>query len=304
MHVSSTLGTGPAQSLEAMTEIARSYRDAGVHALWLNDGYNIDPLTAIAAMGTAVEGLRFGTAIVTILPRHPLTLAGQALTVQSATRNRLTLGIGPGHRHQVEAKLGLAWDRPVSYTEEYLQILRPLLAGAETDFRGKLLRAQGSLQFEGTVPPPLLVAALRPRMLRIAGEQADGTVAVWTGVRNVGEWIVPRVTEAAERAGRPAPQVVVNVPLCITDDPAGTRAWSASAFEVSKVVPTYKELFEREAGPGAGPEDVVLVGDEAAVERQLRSYADAGATEFVAFPFGPDLPRTIAFLGEMNRSIR
>jgi alkanesulfonate monooxygenase SsuD/methylene tetrahydromethanopterin reductase-like flavin-dependent oxidoreductase (luciferase family) len=93
------------------------------------------------------------------------------------------------------------------------------------------------------------------------------------------------------------------VPLCVTDDAEGTRAWAANAFEVSKVVPTYKELFEREAGPGGGPEDVVLVGDEAAVEQQLRAYADAGATEFVAFPFGPDLPRTIAFLGEMNRSL-
>jgi F420-dependent oxidoreductase-like protein len=272
-----------------------------VHALWLNDGYNIDPLTAIAAMGTAVDGLRFGTAIVTILPRHPLTLAGQAMTVQTATQNRFTLGIGPGHRHQVETKLGLRWDRPASYTEEYVRVLRPLLAGEETDFQGELLRAQGRLQFDGVAPPPVLVAALRPRMLRLAGEHADGTVVVWTGVRNVGEWIVPRVTEAAGRAGRPAPQVAVNVPLCITDDPEGTRAWSAQAFAVSKVVPTYRELFEREAGPGAGPENVVLVGDEAAVERQLRSYADAGATEFVAFPFGPDLPRTIAFLGEMNR---
>jgi len=304
VRVSSTLGTGPAQSLEAMTEIARSYRDAGVHALWLNDTYTVDPLTAIAAMGTAVDTLHFGTAIVTILPRHPLMLASQALTTQSATGDRLTLGIGPGHRHQVEAKLGIPWTRPVSYTEEYVQILNSLFSGAETDFSGELLRTSGRLQLDGAAAPPLLVAALRPRMLRLAGEQADGTIVVWTGLRNVSEWIVPRISEAAEQAGRPAPQVVVNVPLCVTDDPDSTRAWSAKAFEVSKVVPTYKELFEREAGPGAGPEDVVVVGDEAGVERQLRSYADAGATEFVAFPFGPDLPRTIAFLGEMNRSLR
>lgn len=303
MLVSSTLGTGAAQSIAGMVETARAYRDAGVHGLWLNDVYNVDPLTAIAAMGTAVDTLRFGTAIVTIMPRHPLTLAGQAMTVQGAIGNRLTLGVGPGHRAQVEPRLGLSWDRPVSHTDEYLQILRSLLSGAETSFHGELLHAAGRIQIDGATAPPLLISALRPRMLRIAGERADGTVVVWAGVRTVGDWIVPRITETARRAGRPSPQIVANVPLCVTDAPEATRTWAAGAFAASRRVPSYRWLFEREAGPGAGPADVVLVGDERAVERQLRTYADAGATEFVAFPFGPDLPRTIAFLGSMNRSL-
>lgn len=146
----------------------------------------------------------------------------------------------------------------------------------------------------------MLLAALGPAMLRVAGELADGTVTVWTGVRTVATHVVPRITAAAEAAGRPAPRVVVNLHIAVTDDAGGARAWVAEHFGAAGLVPGYRTLFELE-GAG-GPADVVVAGDERSVAKELGRYADAGATEFIAVPFGPDeqITRTLTFLGDPN----
>jgi alkanesulfonate monooxygenase SsuD/methylene tetrahydromethanopterin reductase-like flavin-dependent oxidoreductase (luciferase family) len=139
-------------------------------------------------------------------------------------------------------------------------------------------------------------------MLRIAGELADGTVAVWTGVRTVATHIAPRITAAADAAGRPAPRVLVNLPIAVTDDPASARNWIADHFGGASTVPRYRALFEMEGASGGA--DVAIVGDEHDVEKELHRFADAGATEFIAVPFGPpdQVTRTLTFLGGLNKT--
>ncbi len=229
-----------------------------------------------------------------------MALAGQALTVQAATGNRLTLGIGPGHKHQVETALGMSYERPARHTREYLSALMPLLRGEPVRFDGEIHHVAGHIRTPGARPPSVLLAALGPVMLRTAGELADGTVTVWTGVRTVATHIAPLVTAAADAAGRPAPRVVVNLPIAVTDDPGGARAWIAEHFGGSRQVPSYRALFEREGVSGAG--DVVIAGDERHVSGELRRFADAGATEFIAVPFGPpeQIARTLTVLGGLN----
>jgi F420-dependent oxidoreductase-like protein len=248
-----------------------------------------------------VPSLSLGTPVVQIYPRHPLALAGQALSVQAAIGNRLTLGIGPSHRVLVEPTLGLKYDRPAQHTREYLSALVPLLHGEPVDFHGEQLQAVGQLAVSGAEPPSVLVSALGPVMLRTAGELTDGTIAAWTGPRTISEHIVPRITAAAEAAGRPAPRVLVSVPVAVTDDADAERAWVAARFCAAESLPSYRAMLDIEGVSGVG--DVVVVGDEGEVERQLRRLADAGATEFIATPFGPadQVKRTLEVLGSLNQ---
>jgi hypothetical protein len=170
-----------------------------------------------------VPGIEVGTAVVQTYPKHPLALAGQALTARAISGNAFTLGLGPSHREIIEGTFGLDYDRPARHVREYLSALMPLLRGEAVDYLGATLSVTGQITVPGATPPPVLLSALGPVMLRIAGELADGTVTVWTGPRAVAEHIVPRITEAARTAGRPAPRVVASAMVAITNDPGKVR---------------------------------------------------------------------------------
>ncbi|MET7327469.1 LLM class flavin-dependent oxidoreductase [Nonomuraea sp. NPDC005650] len=144
----------------------------------------------------------------------------------------------------------------------------------------------GQVAVAGT-PPPVLLAALAPAMLRLAGELADGTVTWMTGPRTLADHIVPSITKAAEAAGRPSPRVVAGLLVSVTDDEHGVRGRIAEQFGLAGQVPEYRAVLDRERA--AGPQDVAIVGDEAQVEGRLRRLRDAGVTDFFAAPFGsPD----------------
>jgi len=240
--------------------------------------HTADALTAATVAGLAVQGVPLGTAVVTTYPRHPLALASQALTVQAATGNRLTLGIEPGHKERVETTFGMTFDRPARHTREYLSVLMPLLHGEPVEFSGEIYRVAGQASTPGAQPPSVLLAALGPIMLRTAGELADGTVTVWTGVRTIATHIVPRITAAAGAAGRPAPRVVVNLPIAVTDDPEDARAWIAGHFGASSLMPSYRAMFELECA--------------------------RGAAKFLAVPFGSpeQVTRILTYLGHLNQA--
>jgi F420-dependent oxidoreductase-like protein len=216
--------------------------------------------------------------------RHPLVLASHALTVQAATGGRLTLGIGAGVAMMTGAMFGLPGDRPVRRMREYLPVLRALLHGESVAHEGETLTAAGAVDVPGAMPPPVLLAALGPAMLRAAGELADGAVTWMTGPRTLADHIVPSVTRAAEAAGRTRPRVVAGLLVCVTADEAGVRDRVAERFALAGQVPEYRATLDREGA--AGPQDVAVVGDENAVARQVRRLAEAGVTDFLAAPFG------------------
>ena len=142
----------------------------------------------------------------------------------------------------------------------------------------------------------------RRLVLRLAGERADGTILWMTGPATVRGHIVPEITAAAERAGRPAPRVVCQLPVCVTDDPAAVRAGADKLFAIYGQLPSYRAMLDREGA--AGPGDVAIVGDEDAVAAGIAAIADAGATDFVAIDFSrdDDAPRTRALLTSLTGS--
>lgn len=281
-----------------VTEIGAAVRTAeehGVERIWFSQRFGWDALTLIAGLAQSSSTIGYAVGVVPVYPRHPFALAAQALSVQALTGNRLTLGIGSSHPHVVEGMLGLSMDRPAAYVREYVEALQPLLSGQIADYQGERLTARGRLDVPGAEAPEVIVAALGPRMLKIAGELTSGTTTSWVGPDVLENFIRPTIDQAATAAGRPRPQVVAGVCVAVTDDPDATRAWIRSRFGAAGDMPAYRAVLDR--GGKAGPEDTAVLGDESAVAREIQRFADAGASEFLICPVGPDAERerTIRF---------
>jgi F420-dependent oxidoreductase-like protein len=283
--------------LPAVLDLVVDAEHRGFARAWFGQRTGWDPLTLIAAIGDRAPRIGLGTAVVVTWTRHPLVLAAEALTAQAAVQGRLTLGIGPSHQMIVENRFGHRWHRPGQHVEEQLDILSPALRGETVEVHGETVTAVGGLTVPDTPAPPLLLSAHGPRLLRLAGERADGVITVWTDARTVAEQVVPAVRAAA--AGRRDPQVVVGVIASLTADPDAAREYVAGAFGIAGELPSYRRSLDQ-AGL-AGPADAVLAGTEAELEKAVRRFADAGATELQLCPVGPpaERERTIAFFGEL-----
>jgi F420-dependent oxidoreductase-like protein len=283
--------------LPAVVDAVVDAERKGFARAWFGQRLGWDPLTAIAAVGDRAPRIALGTSIVVTWSRHPLTLAAEALTVQAAVQGRFTLGIGPSHQLIVESRFGHRWHRPGLHVEEQLDVLLPALRGEAVEVHGETVTAVGTLTAPGAPAPPLLLSAHGPRLLRLAGERADGVITTWTDPRSVAEHVVPAVQAAA--AGRPGPQIVVGVIATLTDDPDAARAHVAQNFGIAGQLPSYRRTLDQ-AGM-AGPEDTVLAGNEAELEKAVRRFGDAGVTELQLCPVGPpaERERTIAFFGEL-----
>ena len=294
-------------ALELMRDVAERLRrisDAerdGFDSYWLPQHFGADMLTVIAMAGMQTQRIELGTAVVPTYPRHPVALAQQALTAQVAVGGRLTLGIGVSHRSTIEEWLGIPYAHPARHIEEYLSVLRPLLRESGVDFQGREFRVAAELQIPDAdmVSCPVLMAALGPRMLEIAGRLADGTVTWMTGFNTLRDHVVPRLRESAAAAGNPPPRVCAGFPIAVTDRPDRARARADRLFQHYAALPSYRAMLERERAEGPG--DIAIVGSEEAVEEQLRNLAEMGATDFLATIFPVDgsqtsVTRTRAFL--------
>ena len=253
-----------------------------------------DALTVLALAGQRAATIELATGVAIAYHQHPLTLARQALTTNAAVGGRFTLGIGVSHPSMIEA-LGYSYERPVRYLREYLEILGPALAGEAVDHHGARLTAVGQVELPGAPPPPIVVAALGPLMLDLAGELSDGTVTTWPGPKTLEDNIIPRITKSAATAGRAAPQVIAGLPVVVTSDADAAREAIATTFAIADQVPAYRAVLDAEGLGGVA--DVSVVGDEEQVATRLRRFAEIGVTEFVALPFGD--PATITRTTEL-----
>ena len=287
--------TGPITFAEALAAAQQAER-ADLDSFWLPNIFALDALTALAAIGGQTERIELGTNVVPVYPRHPMALAQQALTTSVFTGGRLTLGVGLSHKFIIEGMFGMSFDAPSRYMREYLSILQPMLAGEAVQFEGAVLRTTGQLTVVDAHPVPVLVAAMGPRMLQLAGTMTDGTLLGWAGAKNVREYVAPAIRAAAEDAGRPAPRISTALPICVTDDVDAAHRLATELFAVYKDIPSYRTILDREGK--ATVADVALIGDEERVGEQLADLADAGVTDFAAAVYGApeERDRTMALL--------
>ena len=193
---------------------------------------------------------------------------------------------------------GLSYDHPGRNTEQYMRIISGLLRGEDVDFAGEDWTTH-SLGRAVTLdhPVPLLLSALSPRMLRIAGEFADGVVLWMASAKAIEGRIAPGLRAAAESAGRPAPRIVAGLPVAVHDDVDEARAATTAMSTMYSGMTNYQRIIE--AGGGTRPADVAIVGDEDSVQAQLQDLIAAGATDVWAQPIavGDDRAQRTASLG-------
>lgn len=269
---------------------------AGLSTVYVPQIFGWDALTLIAILGHEVEGIEFGTSVVPTYPRHPQMLAQQALTTQLATNGRLKLGIGLSHQVVIESMWGFSFEKPARHMREYLSILIPLLRNRGVQFEGETLKTMAQLQLPACDAPPVLLAALAPRMLELAGGTADGTITWMVGNKTLASHIAPRIKMAAEKAGKPDPQIVVARPVAVTEDVDAARERAGNAFAIYNTLPSYRAMLDIEGAEG--PKDVAILGDEDAVRGQIEDVISEGATEFVAVPYH-ELDRTKSLLAKL-----
>jgi len=279
-------GTG--SGLDASLEQFRRAERDGFQTAWVANIFGVDALTLLALAGRETTRIELGTAVVPTHSRHPLYMAQQALTTQAATGGRLALGLGPSHRIVIETLLGLSYARVAKHVEEYVAIVRSLAETGKVAFQGELYRVTGNLSVAGATPFPILIGGLGPKMRRVAGAVADGTLTWMAGRRTLAEVLIPEIQAAAKQAGRKPARIVCGLPTVVTHDAAGAREAAAKAFAMYGTLPSYRAMLDLEGAKTPG--DVAIAGDEREVERAIEGLAAAGVTDFHAaiFPYGAE----------------
>ena len=287
-----------ARKAEGMLADVGWAESAGMDTAWIPQiPGDFDAMVTVALMGTRTSRIELGTAVIPLQAQHPIALARQALSTHAATGGRLALGVGPSHHWIVRDMLGLPYERPAAYTRDYVEVLEAALHGpGPVDVENETFTVHNPLDLGPVAPLPVLIAALGPVMLRIAGEHADGTVLWMADERAIADHIAPRITKAADNAGRPAPRIVAGIPVCLCK-PSQVDAARERANRIlgeAEYSPNYQQLLDR--GEAADVGDICAAGDEEAILARFRRFADAGVTDLSVrlLPIGDDRDELVA----------
>jgi F420-dependent oxidoreductase-like protein len=280
-----------ADRLAGLLDDGKSAEEQGFASFWFPQvpGY-LDAMTAVSLLGQVTERIELGTAVVPIQTRHPLIMAQQALTTQAACSGRFTLGIGPSHHWIISDQLGLPYDRPAHLVRDYLEVLDAAFAGpGVTAVDNASYHVHSPVDVTDTTVP-VLVAALGPAMLRIAGERTGGTILWMADERAIGDYVVPRITKAASAVGRDGIRVVAGIPVALCPESAvgDARAYASEVLGHADFSPNYVRLLEH--GDAADVGDTMAAGGESTILARLRRYRDAGVTDLAVrvVPLGED----------------
>jgi alkanesulfonate monooxygenase SsuD/methylene tetrahydromethanopterin reductase-like flavin-dependent oxidoreductase (luciferase family) len=290
------------RSLEQAVERVRLAEELGYEAVYVTHLAGRESLTVLGHYAAHTERMRLGTGVVPIYTRTPATMAQTAATLDEASGGRLNLGLGVSHRPVVEGWHGQTIDRPVSEMREYVAIVRAILRGEDPP-PGEKWRTGFRLTMAPRPDLPIYVAALSPRMLRLAGEIADGVMLWLCHPSYVRDVVVPEVRAGRERAGRSLEgfDVAAAVPSALTDDRAAVYASVRGELLTYFSLPFYRAMIERsgfgediaafdaaaQAGDGDGMRAAIsdryldlltAAGDEDAVRAGVERYRGAGVT--------------------------
>jgi len=270
----------PNTTLDGFVAEVKAMEDEGFAFVSVPNIFGLDAITLITLAGRETSRIELATGVVPTPPRHPMALAQQALTAQVACGGRFTLGVGLSHQLVIENMMGLSYARPARQMRQYLEALVPLLAGKPAATSGDIYRVNGGLQVPGAPRTPVLVAALGPLMLKVAGELAEGTSTWMTGPRTLADHTVPTLRDAAAAAGRPEPRILAAVPIALASDASAAREKASRVFQIYGTLPSYRAMLDREGVEHPG--DIAIVGDEATLRQGVDRLRDAGVTDFAA----------------------
>lgn len=292
-------GSGAAPELKGLIERGKQAENLGLDTAWIAH-IGLDAMTASTALGTATDSIEIGTAVVPIPTRHPVAIAQQAASTQLACEGRFTLGIGLAHKFIVEGLWGLSYDKPAEQMRTCLEIIAPALRGEKVTLQNERYSVNQIALAEGS-ETSVLIAALGPMMLKLAGQMSGGTITWATGLKTLENHIVPTINDSAADAGQDAPRVVAGFPVVLTGNKERAREISAEIFAVYARIPSYRAMLDREGVDGIG--ELALVGDETELADEISRLESVGVTDLLVFPLETEAgesQRTVEFLGSLN----
>lgn len=277
---------------------AKEAERLGYESVWVTQLPDArDAALVLAAYAAATQWVKLGTGVLPIYTRHPTAMAQMAATLDELSSGRFILGIGVSHKVTVESMWGLTLDRPVDSMREYLSIVRSSLRDGSASEDGDHFSAHWSYSGPRRSELPVMISALNPKMLELAGELADGVVLWMCSPRYIADVVVPHVTAGRSKAGKPLEgfEVVAAIPVCLTSDrPAGLDVFRQTVGRYASL-PYYRRMmdasgFANDLGKGDVTESMLDelggVGDESKLHDVVRRYRDAGTTLPCVGPFG------------------
>jgi probable F420-dependent oxidoreductase len=242
------LGISEDLPLSVQQRLAAHVEGAGFRSLWTNEASGRDALLVCQAWGAATTGLEVGVGVVPLWTRTPAQLAMACATLQEATGGRFLLGLGVSHGATMGPWHGVEVARPLTAARETLAILAQLEAGERSDVAGEV-RSSRRFRLAISPRPPATrryLAAMGPRMLALAGAQADGVLLNWAGAAELAR-AGDAVRSAAADAGRDpaAVEVATYVRVAVGPDRAAARAALAAQIGQYAALPAYAAHLER-----------------------------------------------------------
>ena len=297
--------------LHAQADWVRELADLGYTDVWSSEANGADAFTPLALASVWAPSLRLGTAIVPAFTRGPACLAQSVGSLAQAAPGRLAFGIGTSSNVIVEGWNGIPFEQPYERTRDMVRFLRAALSGEKVTETYETFSVRSfKLGVVPEQPVPILVAALRPGMLRLAGREGDGAIINWLSADDVAT-VKPHVD-----AGGPDKEIVARIFVAVSDDADTVRAMGRFAIAAYLNVPVYAAFHEwlgrgeqlqpmwdlwkagdRKAALAAIPDSVVdeliVHGPAEACREHIARYVDNGVTTpaLALLPFGTD-PQT------------
>ncbi|GCE15011.1 LLM class flavin-dependent oxidoreductase [Tengunoibacter tsumagoiensis] len=279
--------------LDAITKV-REAEQAGVQQIWAQNAGDADLVTFFAAVATQTERIRLGSAIVPVYTRHPLTLARQAFAIEDLAPGRLRLGIGPGNRMLIENSYGLAQTTPLSYLQEYLEILRGIFKDGAISHHGTFFNVEHTL-LNASMPRraslPLLTSAVGLKTFRLAGEMADGAISWACPIPYLLESALPELRAGAEERGRSVPPIIAHVRIALSTDEEKVRSKMRQGVQFAARFSSFTRMwaaagFKRAAEGNEEEIDalvrtLVVSGSEETIRRRLKELLASGLDELM-----------------------
>lgn len=281
------------RTLEESIARARLAERLGYESVWTTQLPDArDASLVLAAYAANTERVRLGTGVLPIYTRHPTAMAQMAATLDEVSGGRFILGVGVSHRVTVEGMWGLKLEDPVEAMREYLTIVRSILVDGGCAFEGRFFTARSRYSAPRRADLPIMISALNPRMLELAGELADGVVLYMCNPAYIKEEVVPAVQRGREKASRSLDgfEVVAAIDACVTSDRAAALEVYSKTLERYAALPFYRRAMERGE---FNADQLAAIGDARQVRDTIERYREAGVTLPGVGPFGGKFEATI-----------
>lgn len=308
--------------VSGLADVARRAESLGYDTVWAAEAGTNDAFGLLAACASVTSSIGLATGVLPIYTRTPALMAQSAATLQDWSGGRFALGLGVSSETIVSRWNGVAFDSPLARMREYVSIVRELLTWEKVSHSSPLYTVDGYrlLLNVPSPPPPILVGALNPAMLRLAGAVSDGALLNWIGVSSVPAALAA-VAEGAEASGGGPRRNAVFVRVCVTSDVDAARAWARREVMGYVIVPAYRRAFvrqgwesvcaeamalwdsgDRKAAAASLPDELVdslcLAGSASSVRERFDAFRAAGVDEPVAFLYSGqrEVPAIVAEL--------